>query len=103
MAAADQMLFLAGPPDIKIIDHPQIYRKSAEPEFQQKLLRQNRALSGDEGGMLWVVDKRDSHKLAEYRLDHLPVFDGMAAASQSVFFSPVDGRLVRMSGESTSE
>jgi hypothetical protein len=97
------MLFLAGPPDLRIIDHPEIYKKSAEPEFQEKLARQSRVLSGDEGAMLWVIDKRGGKRLAEYRLEHMPVFDGMAAANQSVFLSTVDGRLVCMVGEQTSE
>ncbi len=96
MAMADNMLFLAGPPDIKIIDQPGIYKRAAQPEFQKKLAHQNRVLSGDEGAILWVIDKRDGNKLAEYRLEHMPVFDGMAAAKQSVFLSTVDGRLVCM-------
>ena len=99
MALADNMLFLAGPPDIKIIDQPEIYTRAAQPEFQEKLAYQNRVLSGDEGAILWVVDKRDGNRLAEYRLEHLPIFDGMAAAKQSVFLSTVDGRLVCMVGE----
>lgn len=103
MALADNMLFLAGPPDIKIIDQPEIYKRAAQPEFQKKLAHQSRVLSGDEGAILWVVDKRDGKRLAEYRLDHMPVFDGMAAAKQSIFLSTVDGRLMCMVGNSTSE
>jgi hypothetical protein len=97
------MLFLAGPPDLEIIDHPEIYARSAEPEFQQKLARQGRILSGEEGAILWVVDKRDGKRLAEYRLEQMPLFDGMAAAKQSLFLSTVDGKLVCMSGEGASE
>jgi hypothetical protein len=99
MALAENMLFLAGPADIKIIDHPEIYKRAAQPEFQEKLRRQNQVLSGDEGAILWVIDKRDGKRLAEYDLGHLPVFDGMAAAKQSVFLSTVDGSLVCMTGE----
>ena len=103
MALADNMLFLAGPPDLGIIDHPKIYEKSREPEFQQKLARQNGILSGDEGAILWVVDTRDGKRLAEYRLEQMPVFDGMAAAKQSLFLTTVDGRLVCMAGERPSQ
>ena len=103
MALADDTLFLAGPPDIKIIDQPEIYRKSAQPQFQEKLAHQNQILTGDEGAILWVIDKRDGNRLAEYRLDHMPVFDGMAAAKQAIFLSTVDGRLMCMVGEQTSE
>ena len=66
-------------------------------------MRQSRILSGDEGVILWVIDKRDGKRLAEYRLEHLPVFDGMAAANQSVFLATVDGCLMCMVGEQTSE
>jgi hypothetical protein len=103
MALADNMLFLAGPPDIKIIDEPEIYKRAAQPEFQKKLAHQSRVLSGDEGAILWVVDKRDGKRLAEYRLEHMPVFDGMAVAKQSVFLSTADGCLVCMIGKPTSE
>jgi hypothetical protein len=103
MALADNMLFLAGPPDIKIIDQREIYKNAAQPEFQEKLAHQSRILSGDEGAILWVIDKRDGKKLAEYRLEHLPVFDGMAVASQSVFLSTTDGRLVCMVSKPTAE
>jgi len=103
MALADKMLFLAGPPDIKIIDHPEIYKRAAQPEFQKKLARQSRVLSGDEGAILWVIDARDGNKLAEYRLEQLPVFDGMAAANKSIFLSTADGRLMCMVGEQTSK
>jgi len=34
-------------------------------------------------------------------LEHMPVFDGMAAAKHSVFLSTADGRLVCMVGEQT--
>jgi len=103
MALADNMLFLAGPPDINIIDHPEIYKRSAEPEFQEKLTHQSRVLSGQEGAILWVIDKLGGKKLAEYRLEQMPVFDGMAVAKQSVFISTVAGKLVCMVGEQTSE
>ena len=99
MALAENALFLAGPTDLKIIDHPEIYQKSAEPDFQETLTRQARLFSGDEGAVLWVVDRQDGKRLAEYRLERLPVFDGMALAKQSVFISTVDGRLIRMGEE----
>jgi len=103
MALADNMLFLAGPPDVKIIGQPEIYKRAAQPECQKKLAYQSRVLSGDEGAILWVIDKRDGKRLAEYRLEHMPVFDGMATAKQSVFLSTVDGRLMCMVGKPTSE
>jgi outer membrane protein assembly factor BamB len=103
MALADNMLFVAGPPDIKIIDQREIYKSAAQPEFRERLAHQSRILSGDEGAILWIMDKRDGKKLAEYRLEHLPVFDGMAVASQSIFLSTADGRLVCMVSKPTAE
>ena len=93
MALTEDMLLVAGPPDIGVIDNPEIYKRSSEPEFQEKLRRQNRLLAGDEGGVLWIIDKGDGRKLAEYALKHAPVFDGLAVAEGAVFFSTRDGHL----------
>ena len=43
-----------------------------------------------------AVDKQTGEKIAEYRLEHLPVFDGMAAAEGSLFIPLKDGTVVCM-------
>ena len=42
------------------------------------------------------MNKENGEKLAEYKLEHLPVFDGMAAAEGSLFILLQDGSVVCM-------
>jgi len=44
--------------------------------------------------LLWAVSAADGAKQAEYALRASPVFDGMAASGEGLFFSTVDGRVV---------
>ena len=43
---------------------------------------------------LWAVSPTDGAKQAEYPLKASPVFDGMAASRDGLFFTTVDGRVV---------
>jgi hypothetical protein len=45
---------------------------------------------------LRVVSATEGKKLAEYELESPPVFDGMIAASERLFISTRDGRLLCM-------
>jgi outer membrane protein assembly factor BamB/SAM-dependent methyltransferase len=62
MVLADRTLLLAGPRDEIPADDPLAH------------------LEGRRGASLWAVSTRDGKKLAEYKLTHQPVFDGIAAA-----------------------
>jgi outer membrane protein assembly factor BamB len=46
---------------------------------------------GRYGGVLWAASAADGSKLAEYRLDTLPAWDGMAAAYGRLFIVNQDG------------
>jgi outer membrane protein assembly factor BamB len=59
----------------------------------QSVLQQEAALDGRDGALLWAVSAADGGKLAEYKLDAPPVFDGMAAAGGRLYLSTVDGHL----------
>ena len=65
-----------------------------DPETQAQLARQNAALAGDDGAMLWAVSKDNSEKLAEYKIDALPVFDGMAAADGKLYLATQKGQVI---------
>jgi len=54
------------------------------------------AIEGKKGGLLWAVSAGDAGKLAEYRLDSPPVFDGMAAAYGRLYIATTAGRLLCM-------
>ena len=48
---------------------------------------------GKRGGVMWAVDKADGRRLAEYRLESPPVFDGLIAANGRLYISSKNGTL----------
>jgi outer membrane protein assembly factor BamB len=73
MVAAGNALFVAGAPDV--LDPKDIMG----------------AFEGRKGASLWAVSKTDGKKLAEYKLDFPPVFDGLIAADGRLFVVTTDG------------
>ncbi|MHC4628491.1 MAG: hypothetical protein ACYTDV_16055 [Planctomycetota bacterium] len=49
--------------------------------------------AGRRGAILWAASAVDGSKLAEYKLEVLPVWDGMAAAYGKLFISNQDGSI----------
>jgi len=76
MVLADRTLLVAGPPDVIPANDPLA------------------ALQGRKGAALWAVSTRDGETLAEYKLAHPPVFDGMAAAGNALFIVLTSGEVV---------
>ena len=64
------------------------------PVLQQKLEAQAEAWRGGKGGLLWAVAKETGDRLAEYKLDSPPVFDGMIAAQGRLYLALMDGTIV---------
>lgn len=96
MVLAGKTLFIAGPPDL--VDEEDAQKRLSDPEVIEKLAAHSQALAGRKGGVLWAVSTADGGRLAEYPLEAPPVFDGMAAAGQSLYFTTVDGKVVCMGG-----
>ena len=92
MVLTPDTLFLAGPPDI--LDEEQLNFHRNDPELQAKAAEQADAWQGSKGGVLMAVATGDGAKLAEYKLDDLPTFDGMAAAKGKLFASLENGGIV---------
>jgi outer membrane protein assembly factor BamB len=67
MVLADRTLLLAGPRDEIPADDPLAH------------------LEGRRGASLWAVSTQDGKTLAEYKLTHQPVFDGVIAARGALF------------------
>ena len=97
MVLADGKLFVAGPPDL--VDEEDAAERFGEAEVQELLAQQGAALEGAKGAMLRVVSAADGSKLAESRLDSLPVFDGMAAAGGKLYIATTDGKVVCLAGK----
>jgi hypothetical protein len=96
MVLAGDTLFLAGPPDL--IDEPKTLAAFETPKTQELLNRQAAALEGAEGAALWAVSASDGKKLAEQKLEALPVFDGMIAAANRIYYATTDGRVIALAG-----
>ena len=78
MVIAGQRLFVAGSPDV------------VDPKDPWA------AMEGRKGAVLWAVSAADGEKLAEYKLDAPPIFDGLAAANGRLYVSTTDGKVVCM-------
>jgi hypothetical protein len=94
MVLANRTLFVAGPPDVA--DEVVAFRKPDDPAVQKSLLQQEAALENRSGALLLAVSASDGRKLAEYKLDSAPTWDGMAAASGRLYLSTMDGKVLCM-------
>jgi outer membrane protein assembly factor BamB len=93
MVLADKTLFVIGPPDL--VDEEAIVKakRLGDPAIQAKLAAQNEAWNGKQGSLLQAVSAKDGEKLAEYKIDALPVFDTLAAANGRLYFATTDGKV----------
>lgn len=92
MVLTENALFVAGPPDVE--DEEQSAKALDDPETEKKLAEQSAALEGRRGAFLAAVSPTDGQKLAAYRLDSMPVFDGMIAANRRLYLSTTDGKVL---------
>ena len=92
MVVADQTLFVAGPP--AAADEMDVYLGYGAPEVQARMADHVAAFEGRKGAFVMAVSKADGKKLAAYRLDSPPVFDGMAAAGGRLFLSTMAGKVL---------
>ena len=92
MVVADKLMVVAGPPDV--LDEEEAFRRVGDPAMDKRLARQDAAMLGAEGALLWVVSKADGERRAELKLDSLPVFDGMAAAGGKLYLATTGGEVI---------
>ncbi|MFZ5829172.1 MAG: PQQ-binding-like beta-propeller repeat protein, partial [Planctomycetota bacterium] len=79
-AAGGRILFLAGPPDV------------VDPRDPLA------AFEGRKGAVMWAVSAADGSKLAEYKLESEPIFNGMAAADGRLYLVDREGQLICFAG-----
>jgi len=96
MVLANDRLFIAGPRDV--VDEKKMWGRSNEKVFQEKMREQAAWLRGEHGGVMQVFSKTDGKKLAEHRLKSLPAFDGLIAASGSLYTVSADGSILCYQG-----
>jgi len=100
IALAGDSLFIAGPPIV--IDEEEAFDHPYDPVIKAKLEQQSAALEGHAGGLLMAVSASDGTKLAEYKLDSPPAWDGMAATNGRLYLSTIDGEVLCFAGVSPS-
>jgi outer membrane protein assembly factor BamB len=98
MVLADRTLFLTGPPDV--VDEQQAFYRPDDATVRSALLEQEAALENRKGALLLAVSASDGQKLAEYSLDSIPVWDGMAATNGRLYLSLKNGQVLCMAGDS---
>ncbi|MHC4510633.1 MAG: hypothetical protein ACYTAO_17045 [Planctomycetota bacterium] len=96
MVLTDNVLFAAGPPDVE--DEEEAVKTLLEAETQRKLAEQSAAFEGKRGAVLIAVSRDDGAKLAAYRLDFVPRFDGLIAANGRLYVSTLGGEVLCLSG-----
>jgi hypothetical protein len=94
MALGGKNLFVAGPPDMADETKMLGYLPGANDEINRQLKAQEQAWRGKHGGLLWIVSAENGEKLDEYKIDSVPVSDGLSVAEGKVFISLIDGSVV---------
>ncbi len=96
MALAGGTIFVAGPPDL--VEEEASLKTFADPGTQAKLAEQAAALEGKRGAILLAVSAADGKKLAEIKMDSVPVHDGLIAAGGRLFCASIDGKVICLAG-----
>ncbi len=91
MALGGRNLFVAGPPDVADESKMLGFLPGADDDINRQLKAQDDAWRGKMGALLWVVSAADGQKLAEYKLEGVPVWDGMSVAGGRLFISLASG------------
>jgi outer membrane protein assembly factor BamB len=92
MVKAGDTLFIAGPPDM--VDEEEVFRRVGDPELDRKLAAQDAAMAGKQGALLWAVSADTGKRLAELKLDSMPLFDGLIAANGGLYVVTEDGAVI---------
>jgi len=97
MVLTKEAVFAAGPPDVE--DEEESVKTLFRPETQKKLAEQSAAFEGKRGALLIAVSRDGGAKLAAYRLDFVPRFDGLIAANGRLYVSTLGGEVLCLSGD----
>jgi outer membrane protein assembly factor BamB len=97
MVLAGNNLFVSGPPDI--FDEEKEFFAVDDPQVRAKLAEQGALLKGKDGAVMWAVSAANGKKLAEYKLESLPVWDGMVAANGRLVMTTLKGEVLSFAGK----
>ena len=82
-----------------VVDEEESFNNPGDAEILKKLMDQDAALEGLRGASLWAVSTADGRKIAEYKLDSPPIFDGMIAANGRLYLATKDGKMMCFAGK----
>jgi hypothetical protein len=99
MVLADRTLFIAGPEDLVDEDDAFSLLINRDKKIQKILAEQQAVFDGKRGALLHAVSTSNGKTVAKYRLQSLPVWDGMAAAHGRLFLSTTSGKVLCFAGE----
>jgi len=97
MVVAGKILFVSGPPDV--FDEEKEFFAVDDSQVRERLAEQSALFKGRDGGVLWAVSAADGHRLAEYKLEALPVWDGMIAAGGRLYLTTLKGEVLSFAGK----
>jgi outer membrane protein assembly factor BamB len=83
-----------------VVDEEEAFFALDDFSVLEKLAEQSAALKGKAGALLWAVSTGDGKKLAEYKLDSMPVWDGMIAAGGKLYLTTMNGEVACFSEKS---
>jgi len=94
MVLAGGKLFLAGPPDVADEEKTYDFVFGADDPINRQMRRQEEAWLGKQGALLWAVSAETGLKVSERKIPAIPVWDGMIAANERLYFSLNDGTIL---------
>jgi outer membrane protein assembly factor BamB len=80
-----------------VADEEESVKTLLDPKTQKKLAEQSAAFEGERGALLIAVSLDNGEKLAAYRLDFIPRFDGLIAADGRLYISTLSGEVLCLS------
>jgi len=75
------------------VDEEEAFFAMNDAAILEQLARQSELLKGKDGARIWAVSAKNGKKLSEYRLDSLPVWDGMIAAGGKLYLATMNGEV----------
>jgi outer membrane protein assembly factor BamB len=92
LIVAGKTIFVVGPPDI--VREEDTFFTLDDEAVRKKLEEQEAMLKGKDGSIMWAVDAKTGIKLSEYKLDSLPVWDGLVAAGGKLYMTTLTGEVL---------
>ncbi len=97
MVLADNTLFVSGPPDV--VDEESAFWALDNEQIIAQLAEQSAVNKGKKGALMWAVSAATGKKLAEYKLESLPVWDGLVVANGKLYMTTLKGEVLSFTGK----